>query len=171
MLNLIRWWPNRSYGLQHLSPSHHLKKIAASPCRDISSRHNLKLVTCSFSWKPLNCFRAENDENCRFWRAYLHEKVTPVHFVFGEALPSQVNVGHLCLIILSVTRTKKQFTQTQYSNIQSHTHTHTHTHTHGTRVSEHAGVARTFTFVYTLPVYVRVWLSSRLSWRLFWSVR
>ena len=47
-----------------------------------------------------------------------------------------------------------------------HTHTHTHTHTHararththcvGTRVSEHAGVARTFSFVYTLPVYVRV---------------
>ena len=26
----------------------------------------------------------------------------------------------------------------------------------GTRVSEHAGVARTFSFVYTLPVYVRV---------------
>ena len=38
-------------------------------------------------------------------------------------------------------------------------------------MSEHAGVARIFSFVYTLPVNVRVWLSSRLSWQLFWSVR
>ena len=28
-----------------------------------------------------------------------------------------------------------------------------------------------FLFVYTLPVYVRVCLSSRLSWRLFWNIR
>ena len=28
-----------------------------------------------------------------------------------------------------------------------------------------------FSFVYTLPVYVRVWLSAHLSWRLFWNVR
>ena len=39
-----------------------------------------------------------------------------------------------------------------------------------TRVSERAGVARIFSFVY-LPVYVRVWLSARLSYRLFWNVR
>ena len=37
----------------------------------------------------------------------------------------------------------------------------------GMRVNERAGVARNFSFVYTLPVYVRVCLSSRLSWRLF----
>ena len=36
-------------------------------------------------------------------------------------------------------------------------HDHDARHGHcGTRVSEHAGVARTFSFVYTLPVYVRV---------------
>ena len=41
----------------------------------------------------------------------------------------------------------------------------------GTRVNEHEGVARNFSFVFTLPVYVRVCLSSRLSWRLFWNAR
>ena len=38
----------------------------------------------------------------------------------------------------------------------------------GRRVSERAGVARIF--LYTLPVYVQVWLSARLSWQLFWNV-
>ena len=70
-----------------------------------------------------------------------------------------------------------------HARARTHTHTHTHTHTRthilgprahthtlGTRVSERAGVARIFSFVY-LPVYVRVWLSALLSWQLFWNVR
>ena len=57
-------------------------------------------------------------------------------------------------------------------NACTHPHAHSHTHTHARAcVSERAGVARIFSFVYTFPVYVRVWLSARLSWRLFWNVQ